>query len=151
MRFKRSPDTRLVGLTVGLLAMLLLSFLMPAGDVAIAQDDPTEPTPTAETPPPTLTFEIQAAYILAQGGDLNNDGVVNPGDTVNYTVTVRNTGDAISGPVEVVMQFDPAFISGVAAISDSGIGEQGKVVWSLPGLDVDQRKDLSFAATLLGI
>jgi len=30
---------------------------------------------------------------FAPGGDVNSDGVFQPGDTIRYTVTIANTGD----------------------------------------------------------
>lgn len=152
MKRKRSPYGMMIGLAAGLITMVFLSVFMPIGGVAVAQDQPTEtPVPTgipSATPLPTV--EIQSVVDLAPDGDLNDDGVVNPGDTVTYTISVSNMGAAVSASLDVVMQYDPAFISGVAAISDGGLGGQGQVVWSLSGLDAGQTKDVSLAATLLG-
>ncbi len=84
MKLKRSPNPMAVGLAASVVTMGLLSILVPAGGVAVAQDQPTgTPVPT-ETPAATAvpTVEIQSAFALTPGGDLNGDGVINPGDTV---------------------------------------------------------------------
>lgn len=153
MKLKRSSYGMITGLLASLLTMVLLNLFVPVGGVAVAQEQPTEtPVPTvAPSPTPLASFEIQTTFALTSDGDLNGDGVINPGDTVTYSIDVRNTGAATSGALELVMQYDPAFFSGVAAISDGGRGGQGQVTWSLPGLDAGQNEVVNFAATLVGI
>jgi hypothetical protein len=153
MRQSRSTYRVVAGVAAGLLAILLLNLLIPAGGIAAAQDQVT-PTPIAEdqtqTPVPPVAFDIQSTVALAPDGDLKSDGVINPGDTVTYTITVANVGDTVSGSFEIVAQYDPAFVSGVAAISAGGLGGQGQIAWSVSELDAGQHVTVTYNATLLG-
>ncbi len=122
----------------------------------VAQDQPTPtPEPTSTPLPPTVTplpvFQLQATYALLPEGDLNADGMPNPGDTVTYTIQAVNGGTSPAGPVELVFLFDTSFISGVAGITGGGIAGDGQVLWSLPQVDPGQQVQVSFAATLRGI
>ncbi|MBN1429242.1 MAG: hypothetical protein JXB07_12780 [Anaerolineae bacterium] len=153
MRHKDSRYGVSIGLIAGLLTISLLTLFTPTENKAVAQEDPTEAPPSEEAPTPTpiRMFEIQSTVALTADGDLKGDGIINPGDTVRYTTVVHNTGGTASGPVDIVIQYDPAFISGIATISTGGLGGQGQVIWNVTNLDPDQKTELSFAATLLGI
>jgi hypothetical protein len=156
MGLKRTPRGALVGLVAGLLVLVVLNLLAPTGGVVVAQDQPTPtPEPTSTPLPPTATplptFQLQAAYTLLPEGDLNADGLPNPGDTVVYTIRVINSGTSPAGPVELVFLFDSSFISGVAAITGGGIAGEGQVLWNLPQVDAGQQIEVSFTATLRGI
>lgn len=159
-RLKRLPYGAIVGLIFGILTMFTLNAVFPGGGVVVAQEGPT-PTPvvTQEPPTPTVTLvptavpslQLKTFVQLSPEGDLNGDGVINPGDTVIYTVSLTNAGETPSGPVEVVAFFDATFISGVANISDGGIAaEEGQVIWSLEDLAPGDERSLGFSATLKG-
>jgi hypothetical protein len=156
MGLKRTPRGALVGLAAGLLVLMVLNLLAPTGGVVVAQDQPTPtPEPTSTPLPPTATslpsFQLQATYALLPEGDLNADGIPNPGDTVVYTIRVISSGGAPAGPTELVFLFDSNFISGVAAITGGGIAGEGQVLWNLPQMEVGQQIEVSFTATLRGI
>ncbi len=160
-RILRGP---VVGLATGLLVMVTLNLLVPRSGIANAQDnatptpgapqaeDETTPTPTptaTSTPSPTPlpSLELRATTELAPAGDLNSDGLVNPGDSMLYTVAVLNTGEPI-GPFEVVASYDRTFVSGVTSISAGGAADENQVVWLLEGLDSGGEATLSFQVQL---
>ncbi len=160
MRLKRIPYGAVIGLAVSLLAVAFFNVVAPEGGVVVAQDAPT-PTPEGGVETPTFTpspvptatpaFPLQTFVELPPEGDLNGDGLINPGDTVNYSIKLVNAGDLPSGPVEVIVLYDATFISGVAKISEGGIAaEEGQVVWSLEEVEVGAELELSFDATLRG-
>lgn len=160
MRLKRMPYGAVTGLAVGLLVLVVTNLVGIGAHVVVAQDE-TTPTPAELTPTPTPTatpvptalpsLQLQTFVELTPDGDLGGDGVINPGDTVNYRIRLVNGGDTPSGPVEVVVLYDATFISGVANISQGGIAaEEGQVVWSLEGLEAGDDISLSFDATLRG-
>jgi len=86
MRNVRPSSTTAVNaarLLVGVLAVV--GVLLPGA----AADAKASPTPVAgHSPQPSLTIAVS-----------DNVTVANPGDTLVYTVTVGNSGDAASGQV----------------------------------------------------
>lgn len=61
-------------------------------DPSLAGDDDVTSIPVAAAP------DLSATMSYALGSDLNQDGVLNPGDSIVYTVKVKNTGNrAASG------------------------------------------------------
>ncbi len=156
---KRLPRGALFGLLAAILTLLVLNVLQPVGRVAVAQDQATLTptiTPTSTPPAPTLTptpvpaLQLQVTVELLPDGDLNGDGIINPGDTVKYNVRLVNTGDRDSGPIEVIFSYDAAFIGGVANISAGGVADNGQVNWRLDEVVVGADLNLEFSATLRG-
>ena len=146
MKSQYSLRSVIIGLMVGLAAMLLLS-VVPASAGPLNQDD----TPTPEPPLPTVapTFSLAITSQMAEGGDLDGDGQIEPGDIVEYIITVRNVGPNASGPVEVIWEYDAAFISGISEISNDGVlTNEGRVGWQLDGVDASETVELSLRATL---
>jgi uncharacterized repeat protein (TIGR01451 family) len=60
--------------------------------LTLPTDDPATPAPND----PTVIAVVQPALVAQKSsaltGDVNGDGVINPGDTLTYTVTMNNTG-----------------------------------------------------------
>jgi hypothetical protein len=154
MRIKNFPRGLMIGLGVSALTFLLLN-IGGGMDRVAAQDEgeetpvPTEtPLPTETmTPTPLPTLELSAVTELAPGGDLNGNGVANPGDTIQYSLMLANAGEP-SGPVEVVVTFDKSFVSGISAISEGGSADEGQVHWDLDGVGTGDVLDLSFQVSL---
>ncbi|MBN1121487.1 MAG: hypothetical protein JXJ17_10440 [Anaerolineae bacterium] len=154
MRIKNFPRGLMIGVAVSALTFLLLN-IGGGLDIAVAQDDddatpvPTEtPLPTETmTPTPLPTLELSAVTELVPDGDLNGNGMINPGDTVQYSLMLANEGEP-SGPVEVVVNFDKSFVSGVSAISEGGTADEGLVHWDLASVATGEVLDLSFQVSL---
>ncbi|NDJ54288.1 MAG: DUF11 domain-containing protein [Chloroflexi bacterium] len=150
MQLKRTPVGAIVGVLTALTVWGLLNLATNAP--VIAQEEEPTPTPlVTQTPAPTQvpTFSVSADVSFAVDGDINDDGLVNPGESLLYTITVTNTtAQGESGPVTVEFQFDPAFIRGVAAITEDGTSDEDAVAWTIPGLAAGASTTLSFTATL---
>lgn len=150
MHLKRTPRALVIGLAAALLTLVTLNML--TSGVAVAQEE-EEPTPTpilTATPTSIPDLQVQASVSFAEDGDLNGDGNVNPGDTIVYSINLMNSGEATSGPVTLTAQYDASFISGVANISEGGLGGEGEVVWNFDQIEAGQDIGLTFDATMRG-
>ncbi len=149
MHLKRIPRAPIFGLAAALLTFVTLNMVNPG--VVVAQDE-EEPTPTpisTATATAIPDLQVQASVDFAEEGDLNGDGNVNPGDTLVYSISLLNAGEA-TGPVTLTAQYDGSFVSGVANISGGGLGGEGEVVWIFNQLDAGQEETLTFDATMRG-
>jgi hypothetical protein len=146
MHTRHSLRSVIIGLIVGLATMLVLS-AAPAAARQAEQDDTPTPEPAIPTATPTFTLVITSE--LAAGGDQDGDDEIEPGDIVAYTITLANSGQTASGPVEVVWEYDAAFISGVTQISNNGsLVDEGRVMWQIAAVDPGESIELSLLATL---
>ena len=74
----------------------------------IFTDDPDTPGPDDATATPvTKDPEIQASKTDTLVVDVNNDGFVNPGDTLEYAITLKNTGNGIATGLTISDTLDP--------------------------------------------
>ncbi len=153
MSLSRSPRGAVAGLVAGLLVMFVLNLLIPGNGMVVAQDETPTETPLPPTSTPTLTptplpvFQLQASAVLLPEGDMDANGMINPGDIMLYTITLTNAGDAF-GPVQIVANFDKTFISGVANISVGGAAGESQVVWNVDQIPAVSETTLTFQATL---
>ncbi len=96
----------------------------------------------------TPLVDVQKRWQLAV--DLNGDGLMNPGDTIGYTITVRNTGSAAATNVRLADSI-PAFTTVVAG---SALTSQGVILSEIPlGVNIGTVNPgglvtVSFAATV---
>ena len=108
--------------TVGVSAARLLVGVLAVAGVLLAgsaADAKASPTPVAgHSPQPSLTIAIS-----------DNVTVANPGDTLVYTVTIGNGGDAASGQVPLKLML-PGGVSFLSADS-GGVEEHGSVLWKV--------------------
>jgi uncharacterized repeat protein (TIGR01451 family) len=166
LRAKHSPRGAIAGLLVGLALIATLNAVQP-GETVRAQDETPEPTEPAEetateTPEPTATatttptftptpvpnLTIDGSAGLLPEGDVNGNGVINPGDAVQYTVVVANPEGRAVGPFQVAVSYDSTFISGVTAISDGGTSDQRQIVWEVESLPSGGDQTFTFQAAL---
>lgn len=146
MQSRRSLRSIIIGLIVGLTTMLILS-VTPVAARQQAQEDTPTPEPALPTAAPTFTLTVASG--LADGGDQDGDEETEPGDIVAYTISIANSGSNASGAIEVIWEYDAAFVSGISDISGGGnLVDEGRVVWQLGGIDVGESVELSLLATL---
>jgi hypothetical protein len=138
----RIPRGLIMAVMVMFAALLFLSITTFGLRPAAAQ----EPT---DTPAPAPMFNVVLTRELAEGGDVDGDGIVDPGDKLHYSVSVSNVSAQGSGPVDVVVRLDSTLIGTVTNISEGGAqGEGGDVVWPFEDITGEQEETLAFDATL---
>lgn len=153
MRRKSTYRGILFGLIAALMTLGALNLIFPGKGIAEAQDDPTptvateEPTATAtQTPAPSIRLEVTAE--LAPEGDVDKDGVADPGDVIVYAVTATNAGEETVGPFEVSLLFDSAFIGGTTPITRSAQLDAGNVSWTVTELAAGESETFEVSAAL---
>lgn len=141
-RLVRIPRGLIMAVMVMFAALLFLSITTFGLRPAAAQ----EPT---DTPAPAPMFNVVLTRELAEGGDVDGDGIVDPGDKLHYSVSVSNVSTQGSGPVDVVVRLDSTLIGTVTNISEGGAqGEGSDVVWPFEDIAGGQEETLAFDATL---
>jgi len=105
-------------------------------------DTPTNiPTNTpTNTPLPVLTVEKSSQVI----GDQNSNGSTDPGDTISYTITVKNIGSYAASDVVIQDDYDDQHLEQPDKISDNGMVSEGIIVWEFEGLDAGQEITVTY-------
>ena len=105
--------------------VLQLEYVPTSGSVQVLQTLRSEKSCPAVTPPPP-TGELSKTSVPPTGS------VVTPGQVIDYTVTVRNTGQVAITSAPVVDTL-PAFVTVVSGtVSDSGVvsGDGRTITWT---------------------
>jgi uncharacterized repeat protein (TIGR01451 family) len=96
-------------------------------------------TPGGDTPSTTpVTFStspVVTGYKSVAFTDNNGNGTVNPGDTLTYTVTYRNTGNASETNFQVTdsIPAGTTYVGGSLTVTPSGVGQLGSANPSFNG------------------
>jgi len=77
-----------------------------------------------------------------------NGGAVEPGDTMQFTIQIANTGKDFSKPLTVRETYDKKVIAGIENITNGGVEVEGGVEWVINGIKQGETKDLSYDALL---
>jgi uncharacterized repeat protein (TIGR01451 family) len=80
--------------------------------------------------------------------DLNSNGVIDPGDTVRFGVTYRNSGTVVLTGIKVVADYDQTFVVGIANLAPGGQDDKDKITWDLGTLAPGDNLSISYEATL---
>ncbi len=111
---------------------------------------------TTSTPvTPTASAVIDATKIVTfviPGGDVNGNGIVDPGDTLQYTVTLKNTG---TSPVTNVVFTDPIpantqYVTGSSTLNSNSAGSfsDDTLTVNVGGLNASATATISFQVTV---
>ncbi len=110
------------------------SALLPNGDPISSPADSTS-TPTADDA--TLVLDKQAAGPIDGGAGGAPDGRIDPGDTIDYTITVRNTGvRTVTGLIVEDALVDPVC---TATTLEPGASTSCTATYTITQTDVDAR------------
>jgi hypothetical protein len=121
--------------------------------VAAYQED-EGPTPTITlTSTPTITPIPPGELIIDQveaelAVDLNNNDLVDPGDTLRYTIDFRNAGATDITELKVIDDYDQSKIAEIKNISSNGSRDENKITWDLGVLEPGEESQVSYEATL---
>jgi len=120
------------------------------GGISLVSDDPSTAAPNDATAL-VVTSSGPVIQILETVADLNG-GSLNPGDTLVYTITVRNSGFGaaaavvVTDPVPANTTYVPASISGPGA-DDTGLPS---LVWNVGGVPSMTSATLMYRVTVDG-
>jgi uncharacterized repeat protein (TIGR01451 family) len=97
----------------------------------------------------SFTLESPVLSIERKRDDLSG-GTIAPGDTLRFTITIRNSGKADALDVVVLDDFDETVVAEVGEISAGGREVEGTVRWSLEEpLEPDGEKSFSYQVRLI--
>jgi len=119
----------------------------PAGTTDVVNtvafdSDATSPGSTSET----LTVQANALHVVSTSVSPHS---ARPGDTVTYTITYENDGDATATGVFLVDDLDEGYVDSVSAISAGGSYDGGVVTWDpLPDLEPGDSNSVTYQVTL---
>jgi len=98
-----------------------------------------------ETPAPILTIVRQAPDLV---NDVDGDGTIDPGDTIEYTITYKNTGDAEVTKVTIVDDYNETLIAEIPSISPEGVNNGDTITWALGTVQAKAEDSVTYEATL---
>jgi uncharacterized repeat protein (TIGR01451 family) len=99
--------------------------------------------------PGSFTLDTPVLSIERKRDDLSG-GTIAPGDTLRFTITIRNSGEADALNVVVTDDFDETVVAEVSDISAGGSEVQGTVTWSLTEpLEPGGEKNFSYQVRLI--
>ncbi|HET7406529.1 MAG TPA: hypothetical protein VFJ21_05250, partial [Mycobacteriales bacterium] len=115
-------------------------------------DDATTTVPGTPAPPPPPPPSNPGIVVLslAKTAIPVSGSVVQPGQTINYTVTVKNSGNADAPGVTVVDTLPQHLTVNSSTISDNGVLDSNAhtITWALGTVAADTTKAVTFAATV---
>jgi uncharacterized repeat protein (TIGR01451 family) len=115
-------------------------------------DDATTTVPGTPAPPPPPPPSNPGIVVLslAKTAIPVSGSVVQPGQTINYTVTVKNSGNADAPGVTVVDTLPQHLTVNSSTISDNGVLDNGArtITWALGTVAADTTKAVTFATTV---
>lgn len=114
--------------------------------ISSAETAPATSTKTVTVEGPNLTVEKGVAAALIK--DLDGDGVIDPGDTIRYTITYENIGGIEATNVTIVDDYDQTLLISIADISDGGVNDEDAVTWSIGKVAAGASGSITYDATL---
>lgn len=79
-----------------------------------------------------------------------NGGVIEPGDSLRFTIRFKNKGEVSAQDVLVRDDFEDWFVAEVSNISPAGQEVDGSVEWTIERLDPEQEEKVSYEVRLIG-
>ena len=112
-------------------------------NTATVNSDETEPV----TDDARVTVTTEATLTISKSASPTS---ADPGDTIDYTISYENTGDATLHNVTIVDDPDETYIDSISDISDGGNYDGDIITWDLGTLDPGDNGSVTYRATLEG-
>ena len=112
-----------------------------------------EDGPVTDTESVVVSADVSLAVLKSVVGytDADANGVLSPGDTVQYQVDYSNSGDADATSVTVADDPDEAFVAAVSNISGGGVYDGNVISWSIGTLSAGGSGSLTYDVTLAAV
>ena len=112
----------------------------------------TTPEPTESTPINLPNLIISKSYRLIK--DLNDNKIIDPGDTVQFVIEYENTGLVDATNVKIIDNYDEDLIKAIENITTEGKNDGEVITWDLGQVparknDSENKASVNYDATLL--
>jgi uncharacterized repeat protein (TIGR01451 family) len=107
-----------------------------------------------ETITPEPTIVVGAHLSLEKNieneliGDLNENGVIDPGDTIRYTIVYLNSGEERVTDVVLLDDYDESAITRIENISPSGLDDGSILQWNFDTIAPGERGSVTYDAVI---
>lgn len=128
-------------LAIGVLAAWLVLSLTSSIARAAQQQPTSTPTP-AQIPILGLTKTRELV------GDLNDNALPDPGDTIEYIISIKNGGEAIAVGLKIEDDYDELLFSPLTVIGNDGTDDGDIITWEIEMLAAGEEITISYNATL---
>jgi uncharacterized repeat protein (TIGR01451 family) len=106
-------------------------------------DEPIALESTLDLPSPILTVKKEGETI-----DLNNNGVLDGGESVRYTITYENIGSATAPNVVIRDDYPQELIAIIDNITGDGKNDDDVITWEITSVAAGDSKSLQYVAIL---
>jgi uncharacterized repeat protein (TIGR01451 family) len=106
-------------------------------------DEPIALESTLDLPSPILTVKKEGETI-----DLNNNGVLDGGESVRYTITYENIGSATAPNVVIRDDYPQELIAIIDNITGDGKNDDDVITWEITNVTAGGSKSLQYVAIL---
>ncbi len=122
----------------------------PVANTAVVNSPETGPSYDDESVTVVAAASLAVAKSATGYSDVDGNGVLSPGDLVNYSVSYANTGNATANSVTLVDDPDEAGVQSVEDITGGGAYDGDTVSWNLGSLAPGETGSVSYTAVILG-
>ena len=106
-------------------------------------DEPIVVETTLDLPSPSLTVKKEGMTI-----DLNDNGVLDGGESIRYTITYVNEGSAAAPNVIIRDEYPEELIAIIDNIAGEGKNDDGVITWEITSVAAGDSKTLQYVAIL---
>lgn len=122
----------------------------PVSNVAVIDSDETDPDSDSEIVDVIANTALAIEKTVSGYTDVDGNATLSPGDIVNYSVSITNTGDADASGVTLSDNYDQTYVASVDASASGGTDNGDTVSWSVGALASGATATRSYSVTLAG-
>lgn len=121
----------------------------PVSNVAVIDSDETVPDSDTEVVDVVADTSLAIEKSVSGYTDVDGNGTLSPGDIVNYSVSITNTGDADASGVTLSDDYDQTYVASVDAAASGGTSDGDTVSWTIGALASGGTATRTYSVTLL--
>jgi len=122
----------------------------PVSNTAVLLSTEVGPVSDGETVDVVAGVALSLVKSVTGTTDVDGDGLLSPGDLVQYALTYANDGDADATSAVLTDDPDEAWVAAVGAISIGGTYDGDLITWSVGAVPVGGSGTVTYEATLAG-
>lgn len=135
---------RLLGMSLAIIVLVGWLALLLTSSVAQASSHVNTPTPE---PVPILELSKTRKMV----NDLNNNGIPDPGETIEYIITINNVGAASAFDLKIADDYDQLYFAPLTTIGSDGNDDGDIISWNIEMLAAGEEISISYNTMLIAI